>query len=304
METTATVHIQSITQLHQLLQLPKPKHPLVSLIRFEDFPEIKVEQRTRLITDFYQLTLKTECPCKIQYGQSIFDFDEGVMSGFAPRQVSFIDKDFISAKAGWQLSIHPDFLRSFPLGSRIKSYGYFDYAVNEALILSEDEQETMKNIFLQLQKESLLPIDNFSQEVWIANIELLLTYCDRYYNRQFITRKPASGELLEKVEKLLDHYFESNELNKGLPTAQYMAEALNLSSKYLSDCLKQITGSTTQQLIHEKLIERAKERLSTTHLSVSEIAYELGFEYPQSFSKLFKTKTRQTPIQFRALFTK
>jgi AraC family transcriptional activator of pobA len=302
METTTTVHVQTITQLHQLLQLPKPKHPLVSLIRFEDFPAIKIEQRTRLVTDFYQVTLKTECPCKIQYGQSIFDFDDGVMSCFAPKQVNFIDKDFIFAKAGWQLSIHPDFLRSFPLGSRIKSYGYFDYAVNEALILSEDEQETMKNIFLQLQKELLLPIDNFSQEVWIANIELLLTYCDRYYNRQFITRKPAGSELLDKAGKLLDHYFESDELNKGLPTAQYLAEALNLSSKYLSDCLKQITGSTTQQLIHEKLIERAKERLSTTHLSVSEIAYELGFEYPQSFSKLFKTKTRQTPMQFRADF--
>ena len=302
METTATVHIQSITQLHQLLQLPKPKHPLVSLIRFEDFPAIKIEQRTRLITDFYQVTLKTECPCKIQYGQSIFDFDEGVMSCFAPKQVNFIDKDFIFAKAGWQLSIHPDFLRSFPLGSRIKSYGYFDYAVNEALILSEDEQEMIENIFFQLQKESFLPIDNFSQEVWIANIELLLTYCDRYYNRQFITRKAVGSELLDKVEQLLNSYFESDQLNKGLPTVQYLAEALHLSSKYVSDCLKQLTGSTTQQLIHEKLIERAKERLSTTHLSVTEIAYELGFEYPQSFSKLFKTKTRQTPLQFRADF--
>ena len=302
METTPTVHIQSITQLHQLLQLPKPKHPLVSLIRFEDFPPIKIEQRTRLITDFYQVTLKTECPCKIQYGQSIFDFDEGVMSCFAPRQVNFIEKDFIFAKSGWQLSIHPDFLRNFPLGSRIKSYGYFDYAVNEALILSEDEQETMKTIFLQLQKEILLPIDNFSQEVWIANIELLLTYCDRYYNRQFITRKAVGSELLDKVEKLLNSYFESGQLNKGLPTAQYLAETLHLSSKYVSDCLKQLTGSTTQQLIHEKLIERAKERLTTTHLSVSEIAYELGFEYPQSFSKLFKTKTRQTPLEYRADF--
>ena len=302
METTPTVHIQSITQLHQLLQLPKPKHPLVSLIRFEDFSPIKIEQRTRLITDFYQVTLKTECPCKIQYGQSIFDFDEGVMSCFAPRQVNFIDKDFIFAKSGWQLSIHPDFLRNFPLGSRIKSYGYFDYAVNEALILSEDEQETMKTIFLRLQKEILLPIDNFSQEVWIANIELLLTYCDRYYNRQFITRKAVGSELLDKVEKLLNSYFESGQLNKGLPTAQYLAETLHLSSKYVSDCLKQLTGSTTQQLIHEKLIERAKERLTTTHLSVSEIAYELGFEYPQSFSKLFKTKTRQTPLEYRADF--
>ncbi|WP_138481980.1 helix-turn-helix domain-containing protein [Dyadobacter bucti] len=300
METTTTVHIQSISQLHQLLQLPKPRHPLVSLTRFEDFPEIKIEQRTRLITEFYQVTLKKECPCKIQYGQSMFDFDEGVMSCFAPRQVSFIEKDFAFAKAGWQLSIHPDFLRNSALVGKIKSYGYFDYAVNEALILSDDEQKTVENIFLQLQKELSLPTDNFSQEVWIANIELMLTYCDRYYNRQFITRKTISNELLNKVERILNNYFDSDQLNNGLPTAQFLAEELHLSSKYLSDCLKQLTGSTTQHLIHEKLIERAKERLSTTHLSVSEIAYALGFDYPQSFSKLFKTKTRQTPLQFRA----
>ena len=302
METTTTVHIQSIAQLHQLLEMSKPKHPLVSLIRFENFPEIKIDQRTRLITDFYQITLKTACPWKLQYGQSMFDFHEGVMSCFAPKQVSFIDKDFTFARAGWQLSIHPDFLRNSPLGSRIKSYGYFDYSVNEALILSEEEQGAMENIFMQIEKESVLPIDNFSQDVWIANIELLLTYCDRYYNRQFITRKAVGSDLLHKVHKLLDRYFESDQLDKGLPTAHYLAKAMHLSSKYLSDCLKQLTGNTTQQLIHERLIEHAKEKLSTTELSVSEIAYALGFEYPQSFSKLFKTKTRQTPLQFRADF--
>ena len=273
---------------------------MVSLIRFEDFPEIKIEQRTRLVTDFYQVTLKTECPCKIQYGQSTFDFDQGVISCFAPRQVSFIDQDFVFAKAGWQLSIHPDFLRNSSLGSKIKAYGYFDYAVNEALILSEDEQQTIETIFIQLHKELSLPIDNFSQQVWIANIELMLTHCDRYYNRQFITRKTVSSELLNRVEDILNKYFESDQANNGLPSAQFLAEELNLSSKYLSDCLKQLTGSTMQQLIHEKLIERAKERLSTTQLSVSEIAYQLGFDYPQSFSKLFKTKTRQTPLEFRA----
>lgn len=299
MKTTETVHIQSIAQLHQLLQLPKPKHPLVSLIKFEDVPDIRIERRTRLITEFYQITLKTECPCKIQYGQSLFDFDEGVMSCFAPRQVSFLDKDFTPAKRGWQLSIHPDFLRTFPLSSKIKSYGYFDYAVNEALILSEEEQAEIEHLFRQLEKESIRPIDPFSQEVWIATLELLLTYCHRYYNRQFITRKAVGSELVGKVEQVLNDYFKSDQ-PKGLPTAHYVAEALHLSPKYLSDCLKQLTGSTTQQLIHERLIEQAKEKLSTTTLTVSEIAYVLGFEYPQSFSKLFKAKTEQTPLQFRA----
>jgi AraC family transcriptional activator of pobA len=300
MEPTITVHIQSIRQLHELLQLPKPTHPLVSLIQFEHFPKIAIEQRTRLITDFYQITLKTECPCRLQYGQSIFDFDEGVISCFGPKQVSFLEKDFCFATAGWQLSIHPDFLRNFPLGSKIKSYGYFDYAVNEALILSEEEQQAVEAIFLQLRKESVRPIDNFSQEVWIANIELLLTYCNRYYNRQFITRKAVSSELLAKVEQVLNNYFAAPHPDLGLPTAQYVAESLHLSPKYLSDCLKQLTGSTTQQLIHERLIEQAKEKLLTTTLSVGEIAYALGFEYPQSFSKLFKAKTQQTPLQFRA----
>jgi len=300
MEATNTVHIQSIAQLHQLLQLPKPKHPLISLVQFEDFPKITIDQRTRLITDFYQITLKKECPCRIQYGQSVFDFEEGVMSCFAPKQVSFLDTNFTFATAGWNLSIHPDFIRNSSLGSKIKSYGYFDYAVNEALILSEEEQSAIEAIFLQLQREARLPIDNFSQDVWIANIELMLTYCNRYYNRQFITRKAVGNELLDKVQKLLDAYFATDPLNAGLPTAQYLAEALHLSSKYLSDCLKQLTGSTTQQLIHERIIEHAKEKLSTTNRSVSEIAYELGFEYPQSFSKLFKAKTRQTPLQFRA----
>jgi len=300
METTSTIHIPSITQLHQLLLLPKPRHPLVSLLQFEQFPKLVIEQRTRLITDFYQITLKTECPCRIQYGQTLFDFDEGVMSCFAPKQVSVLDKDFVFATAGWHLCIHPDFLRNSPLGSKIKSYGYFDYAVHEALILSAEEQQAIEAIFLQLQRESLRPIDTFSQDVWMAHLDLLLTYCNRYYNRQFITRKAVSSELFDKVQQVLDGYFTANQLPTGLPTAQAIAARLHLSPKYLSDCLKQLTGSTTQQVIHERLLEQAKEHLLTTSLSVSEIAYALGFEYPQSFSKLFKAKTQQTPLQFRA----
>jgi AraC family transcriptional activator of pobA len=300
METTSTVHIHSITQLHQLLQLPKPTHPLISLIQFEQFPSLAIERRTRLIMDFYQVTLKTECPCRIQYGQSLFDFEEGVISCFGPKQVSVLEQDFRFATAGWQLSIHPDFLRNTPLGSKIKSYGYFDYAVTEALILSDEEQQAIEALFHQLQNESSRPLDHFSQDVWLAHIELLLTYCNRYYTRQFLTRKAVGNELLGRVHQLLEEYFASDQPDRGLPTAHYLAERLHLSSKYLSDCLKHLTGSTTQQLIHERLLEQAKEHLSTTTLSVSEIAYGLGFEYPQSFSKLFKAKTRQTPLQFRA----
>jgi len=296
-----TLHLQSITQLHQLSGISKPKHPLFSIVRFEDLPKIETNRRTRLMTGLYQITMKKACPCKMQYGQTPFDFDEGVIACFAPRQVYIIDKDFAFATSGWQLSIHPDFLRMHPLATKMKSCGFFDYNVNEALILSEDEQQTIETIFGQIEKEYRLPIDQFSREVVLAGIELLLTYCNRFYHRQFITRSANGNELLSKVERILDDHF-SNATDGTLPTASYLAAKLNRSTKYLSDCLKQLTGQTAQQLIHNKLIEHAKDILTTTELSVSEIAYQLGFEYPQSFSKLFKSKTDQTPLAYRQSF--
>jgi len=299
------IHIKTITQLHQLSGIAKPKHPLFSIIPFEDYPKMEINQRVKMISDFYQIALKTECPCKIQYGHTMFDFDEGIISCFAPKQVSIIDKDFVFAKSGWIISIHPEFLRNFPLSRKIKTYGFFDYEINEALILSEEEQKSIVEIFKHLEKEYLLPIDSFSQDVLVANIDLLLSYCNRYYNRQFITRKSNNKELLNKVEQLLSQYYKDTgdaTMERGLLTASLLASQLNLSSKYLSDCLKQLTGQTTQQLIHDKMIEHAKDILTTTELSVSEIAYQLGFEYPQSFSKLFKSKTNQTPIEYRQSF--
>lgn len=300
-DQTLTLHFETISKLHQAIGIAKPKHPLFSIIRFEDFPEFKNEQRVRLISDFYQITLKKECPCKIQYGQTIFDFDEGVISCFAPKQIHIIDKEFKPAKSGWQLSIHHDFLRTYPLGQAIRKLGFFNYEINEALILSEDEQRSIESIFEHIEKEYHLPIDNFSQDVIIAHLDAVLSYCNRYYNRQFITRKTNHGEMLDRIEQLLKNWFE-NPNAKGLPTAGYLAAKMNLSSKYLSDCLKQLTGQTTQQFIHDKLIEQAKVILTTTELSVSEIAYQLGFEYSQSFSKLFKSKTDQTPVKYRLSF--
>lgn len=298
-----TIRVTTIAQSHQALGIEKPRHPLFSIVRFEDLAQITVDERTRLIFDFYQIVLKKNCPNKLQYGQTMYDFDEGVMSFFAPQQVSIVSPGDLFPKTGWLISIHPDFLRLYPLGQKIKEYGFFEYAVNEALILSAEEERSIETIFGQIEKEHCLPTDNLSQDVIIANIDLLLTYANRYYNRQFIFRKPNHHSLLVKVEKLLGAYFESDIAKKGLPTVSYLASELNLSSKYLSDVLKQLTGLTAQQHIHEKLIERAKDKLAATGLSVSEIAYELGFEHPQSFNKLFREKTRQSPMEFRAGFT-
>ncbi len=298
---TLTIHFKTIADFHKIAGVSKPKHPLFSIHRFEDLPPVEIVQRTKLIVDYYQITLKTECPCKMQYGQTTFDFDEGVISCFAPRQVSIIDKDFAFAKTGWLINIHPDFLRTSPLSQKIKTFGFFDYEVNEALILSDEEQKSIETIFEQIEKEYLLPIDDFSQDVMISAIDLLLTHFNRYYKRQFITRKTQNSELLSKVENILNSYFLNNNEQKS-PTSTYLASQLNLSPKYLSDCLKQLTGQTTQQIIHEKLIEKAKDILTTTELSVSEIAYRLGFEYPQSFSKFFRNKMNVSPLEFRKSF--
>ncbi|GAB3920523.1 helix-turn-helix domain-containing protein [Larkinella terrae] len=300
-EILPTLKIDSIAQSHKALGIAKPKHPLFSILRFEDLPRVNNDRRVRLIFDFYQIVLKKDCPGKIQYGQTPYDFDEGVMSFFAPRQVSILDPGEVLARSGWLLNIHADFFRTFPFGKKIKDYAFFDYAVNEALILSEEEEQSIDTIFQQIEKEYHLPIDRYSQDVVLSNVDLLLTYCNRYYNRQFITREPRHSELLSRVDHVIQESLR-NAAEHGLPTVNDLASRMNLSPSYLSDCLKQLTGQTALQYIHEKLIEHAKEILVTTDLSVSEIAYQLGFEYPQSFSKLFKSKTNQSPLEFRATF--
>lgn len=297
-----TINIQSITQCHELMRYEKPKHPLFSIVRFEDIQRVRNESRVKLIFEFYQVVLKIDCPGKLQYGQTKYDFDEGVMSFFAPRQVNILEPGEVLAKSGWLLSIHPDFLLGTSLGKKISAYGFWSYHVNEALILSDEEQQSIEQIFRQIEKEYRQPIDAFSSDVVVASIELLLTYCSRYYERQFILRKPHCDSFLEKFERLLNDYFSNEISEQGLPTVKYFADGLNISANYLSDLLRQATGQSAQQHIHSKVIEKAKERLTTTELSVNEIAYELGFEHPQSFSKLFKSKTNQSPVEFRKMF--
>ncbi|WP_317132458.1 helix-turn-helix domain-containing protein [Pseudobacter ginsenosidimutans] len=204
---------------------------------------------------------------------------------------------------GWMLFIHPDFLWNTPLAKKIKQYEYFSYSTNEALFLSDKEETIMNGIIDNIRYEYNANIDKFSQDVIIAQLELLFTYAQRFYERQFITRKVTNHQILSRLEMLLSEYFNSNDLiSKGLPTVQFVSDSLNISPSYLRSLLKTLTGQSTQQHIHDKLIEKAKEKLSTTELSVSEIAYELGFEHLQSFSKLFRAKTKQTPSEFRQSF--
>lgn len=295
--------IKSISEFHEFRDLPKPEHPLVSVYNFEDIKYLNENEPKSLILDFYTIALKKNANAKMRYGQQEYDFKEGVLLFIAPGQVFSIEGNAELQHTGYSLLIHPDFIWNTPLAQKIKQYEYFDYAVHEALHLSDKEQKMILDILKNIQNEYQSNIDKFSQDVIIAQIELLLTYSERFYNRQFITRKISNHEILACLEKLLEAYFSSDSLQKkGLPTVQEIAENLNVSPNYLSGLLKSLTGQSTQQHVHNKLIEKAKEKLSTTNLSISEIAFELGFEHQQSFSKLFKTKTNVSPIVFRQSF--
>jgi AraC-like DNA-binding protein len=294
----------SIADAHRAFGLPKPLHPLISLINNTNYQrEIEKSPQPHVLA-FYKISYLPKLSGKLKYGQDYYDFDEGGLLFASPNQI--IGRYNYSNTAElpqYALLIHPDFLLNYPLAKKIKQYGFFSYSTNEALHLSESEKATIITIFNIIEEELKSRIDEFSQDVVISQIELLLNYANRFYKRQFITRKAASNNLLQKLEELLDEYFNNDtSLSQGIPTVQFLSEHLNISPTYLSDMLRSLTGQNAQQHIHHKLIEKAKEKLSVTSLSVSEIAYELGFEHPQSFSKLFKTKTNLSPLEFRRSF--
>lgn len=296
---------KSIAAYHHYWDLPKPEHPLISVINLEDIKRIPMGNKTRWVFDFYSIALKRNFDFKLKYkyGQQTYDFDEGVLFFISPQQVFSVETDGDYKLSGWMLLIHPDFLWQKPLAKTIKQYDYFSYSANEALHLSDKEETTITSIFQNIQQEYHSNIDTFSQSIIITQLELLLNYSDRFYQRQFITRRITNHKLLNRLEEILKEHFDRDHLaEKGLPTVQEIAEQLNVSPNYLSGLLKTVTGQSTQQHIHEKLIEKAKEKLSITNLSVSEIAYQLGFEHSQSFSKLFKTKTNFSPLEYRNSF--
>jgi AraC family transcriptional regulator, transcriptional activator of pobA len=297
--------IKTISQYHQLVGLPKPEHPLISLISFDLSKQWHYKESISLINDFYSIALKRNFIGKIKYGQQQYDFDEGIMTFMSPGQVLTIEmKEVEELKhSGWLLLIHPDFFWNTILAKTIRQYPFFNYAVHEALFLSDKEENTIISILQNIQQEYHSNIDAYSQTIIIAQIELLLSYAERFYNRQFITRKITNQRLLERLEEILDAWFNKEDLvTTGLPSVQHISDELHVSPGYLSNLLTALTGQSTQQHLHNKLIEKAMEKLSTTERTVAEIAYELGFEHPQSFSRLFKLKTNQSPLAFRQSF--
>jgi AraC family transcriptional activator of pobA len=294
--------IKSVAHFHQLCGLPTPLHPLVSIINLEETKllEENIPFWMHYVDNLYTVSIKRSMNCKFKYGQTDFDYDGGTLVATAPNQVFKSDNIEYVKTTGYKLIFHPDFLQGYSLAKNIHNYGFFSYSNNKGLFLSDKEEKIIINLFNLIEQECENNLDKYSHDVLIANIELLLVHIDRFYNRQFLTRKKISNDTLAKMEEVLNEYFNSS--TNQLPTVQFIADQLNLSPSYLSDLLKNLTGLTTQQHIHEKIIEQAKELLTTTNLSVSEIAYHLGFELPTSFNKLFKKKTDLTPLEFKKSF--
>lgn len=300
-EENIVYKFKSLTDFHRMFGLPKPKHPLISHIDIKEMNYEPTDLPASLIMDFYKIAFKTNLCGKAKYGQNYYDFSEGGLVFTSPGQV-FESPDG-TATSGKMLLIHPDLFLSYSVSKKIKQYGFFSYAANEALHLADHERATVLTLFDIIDEELTSRIDDFSQDVIVSQIELLLNYSNRFYKRQFITRKAVNSDQLQKLEAILDQYFgEGKAVSSGVPTVQDLADRLNLSPGYMSDMLRALTGQNAQQLIHYKLVEKAKDILSTTDLSVAEIAYQLGFEHPQSFSRLFKSKTELSPFKFRTSF--
>lgn len=304
MKKESSASVRSLSDIHRDHGLPAPAHPLISLIDWTVHQIPDNNFTGAVLSNFYRISFYTGLGGTAKYGQGHYDFGEGGMTFVATNQI--IGKCGYDIADNWSmytLLIHPDFLLNYPLAKKVKQYGFFSYNTNEALHLSEKEKATIITIFKNIEEELSSRIDDISQDVIIAQIELLLNYANRFYKRQFITRKIVNNDLLQKLDDILDEYFASNKsINDGIPTVQYLAEQTNVSPGYLSDMVRSLIGQNAQSLIHQKIIEKAKEKLSTTILSVSEVAFELGFGHASSFTKLFKAKTKISPLEFRKSF--
>lgn len=292
----------SISQLMRRLELPGPQHPLVTIVNYDTVPIKRTDIGKKFLLQFYKITFKSAFKGQVRYGQGYYDFEEGGMAFLCPGQLVTMPKDEHTYE-GYALYFHPDLIRNYSLGHAIANYGFFSYGISEALFLSDKEKKVIAALFEAIGTELGNRIDSFSQAVLVSQIELLLNHSNRFYNRQFLTRKAVNHDLIDRMNSFLDEWFDPNgKMQHSLPSTQDIADHLKVSPRYLSDMLKSLTGQTTQQRIHSRLIEKAKDMLTTSTLSIAEIAYSLGFEHPQSFNKLFKQKNNQSPLEFRRLF--
>jgi AraC-like DNA-binding protein len=258
-------------------------------------------RNVRVVSNFFAVWLKTT-DCGIEYGRNHYDFEEGALVFTAPQQVVSVSGEVAEDEAGWMLFFHPDLIRSTGLGEKIDQYTFFSYEIHEALHLSDAEKATITQCIQNIKEEYEQRIDDHSQSVIVSNVELLLNYCSRYYARQFNTRTTANKDLLTRFERVLKDHFDSGQLiKKGIPTVQDLAGEVHLSADYLSDLLKKETGRSAKDHINDFVVEKAKYLLLNSQDTISGIAYELGFNYPHYFSRLFKAKTGQTPQEFRSL---
>lgn len=291
----------NISALMERVGLPSPLHPLITLVNYDENKPILADAGSQYLLHFYKIAFKSRFNGKAKYGPGSYDFRDGGLAFVGPNQIVQLSDD-LQEHEGYALYFHPDLFYRHALASRIHRYGFFSYSVSEALFLSEKEKIVIKSVFESIATELGTQTDHFSLNVLVSQIELLLHHCDRFYNRQFLTRNVTHHDLIDQMNAFLnERLYNDYALVSGLPTAQEIAEQLKVSPRYLSDMLKSLTGQTTQQHIHLKMVEKAKEMLGSDRLTTADVAYALGFEHPQSFNKLFKQKTGMSPAAFRKL---
>ncbi|OJJ15424.1 AraC family transcriptional regulator [marine bacterium AO1-C] len=297
------IRVKSISEVHQIFGFEKPKHPLVTVLPIDERMTKFDYGQDNYSLDFYQISLKQGIKGTLSYGRNTYDFQEGTMTFIKPNQIVKVENSAdYQGGTGWTLIFHPDLIRKSSLGEAINQYSFFDYEVSEALHLSDEEKVSITELANKISQEYQQNIDKHSQEIIIANIEMILRYSKRYYDRQFYTRTNLNKDLISKFERVMREYYQSESpIEHGVLTVKYCANTLAMSSNYLGDLIKNETGRSAKDHIQEFIIEKAKTNILGSNDSISEIAYNLGFEFPQSFNKLFKAKTGMSPTKYRSL---
>lgn len=296
------IHIPDIQSVHNFIGTSSP-HPLITVIRKWPNTDRDLNQ-LKFTSDLYYITSKRDAIGSIHYGRSSYDYQQGTMVFMKPGQVATFStpNESNNESEGWTILFHPDLIRKSELGEKIKTFSFFSYETNEALHISEKEKQSLRVLVNHIEQEINQNIDKHSQDIIIQNLHAILNYSNRYYERQFLIRTNQNKDVVAKFENFLDNYFNSEKLeNQGIPTLKYCGETMHMSGAYLSDLLRTETGKSAKDHIYHHLISKAKTVLLNSNQSINEIAYSLGFEYPQNFSKLFKSKTGISPTTFRNL---